>query len=128
MSPQFTLLSVSEAAKFLGISGRMMYTLAAPEGPIMCFRIGRRILFNQGDIQEYLRSCQYTETKQRVVSSLSSTAVSIGKESGLVKIFRKHGIEPKLTPSTGKKRQNSTPTPLELKDRNSQSRKLSLVT
>lgn len=36
-------ITVSEAAALLGISRRMMYSLAAPIGPVPCHRFGRRI-------------------------------------------------------------------------------------
>jgi len=44
------MLSVTEAAKRLGVSARTVYDLAAPAGPIPCHRIGRRIVFSDDDL------------------------------------------------------------------------------
>src|SRR5690606_29593071 len=67
------MLSVAEAAKRLGVSPRTVYDLAAPAGPIPCHRIGRRIVFSQEDLTEYLQQCRYTEIKKEVATFLSST-------------------------------------------------------
>ncbi|MFC3338765.1 helix-turn-helix domain-containing protein [Paracandidimonas soli] len=106
------MLSVIEASKRLGVSPRTVYDLAAPAGPIPCHRIGRRIIFAEEDIQEYLRSCRYTEIKREVASFLNSTVSLRASGSGLESYFRKRGREPKLTPTTDKKRPDSTPLQL----------------
>lgn len=98
-----TLLSVTQAATELGVSPRTVYGLAAPGGPIPCHRIGRRVLFQAQDIQNYLQACRFTQIKRAVVSSLSSTASLKVSESGLENYFRKRGLKPKLTPTTVKK-------------------------
>ncbi len=97
----------SVAAAILGVSKGMVYLLAAPNGPIPCSRIGRRIVFNKQDLMEYLAACRFTEIKREVVSSLNSTALLKVSVSGLESSFRKLGIKPKLTPSTGKSRRGS---------------------
>ena len=106
------LMSVAQTADRLGVSRRMVYDLAAPGGPIPCHRIGGRILFSPDDVAEYLQQCRYTETKNAVVSSLSSTASLRANESELEKYFRKRGREPKRTPSTVKSQRGSTPLQL----------------
>lgn len=95
------------AAAMLGVSKGMVYLLAAPHGPIPCSRIGRRIIFHRRDLAEYLAQCRCIETKREVVSSLNSTALLKVSVSGLESSFRKLGIKPKLTPSTGKSRRGS---------------------
>jgi len=47
---ELSLIGVASAAATLGVSQRHVYDLAAPAGPIPCYRIGRRILFNQTDL------------------------------------------------------------------------------
>src|SRR5574340_501917 len=103
------MLSVKQAAKLLGVSSRTVYDLAAPAGPVPCHRIGRRILFSETDIQEYLKSCRFTEIKREVASFLNSTAPLKAGVSGLESYFRKRGREPKLTPTIVRKRPDSTP-------------------
>jgi hypothetical protein len=60
----------SAAAIILGVSKRQIYDLAAPGGPIPCFRIGKRIVFDAKDLQEYKESCRHTEIKTRVATSM----------------------------------------------------------
>lgn len=103
-------VNIKAAAALLGVSARKVYDLAAPDGPIPCYRIGRRITFNRQDILDYQESCRFTATKREVASSLNSTAVSMARGSGLEKLFQKHGIKPRLTPTTGKKARSSTPS------------------
>jgi excisionase family DNA binding protein len=102
-------MNIKQAAILLGVSGRMVYTLAAPAGPIPCHRIGRRIIFDPSDVQEFKTSCRSTATKREVVSSLNSTRSLMAKESELLKAFRALGIKPKLTHTTGKNLAGSTP-------------------
>ncbi|MBP7991210.1 MAG: helix-turn-helix domain-containing protein [Rhodocyclaceae bacterium] len=103
-------MNIKQAAQVLGVSGRMVYTLAAPAGPIPCHRIGRRIIFDPSDVQEFKTSCRSIATKREVVSSLNSTRSSMAKESELLKAFRALGIKPKLTVTTGKNPAGSTPS------------------
>lgn len=106
------MLSVAQAAQRIGVSPRTIYDLAAPAGPIPCHRIGRRIVFSPDDITEYLEKCRFTEIKREVATFLSSTVSLKASESGLESYFRKRGREPKLTPTTAKKRGGSTPLQL----------------
>lgn len=62
--------------------------------------------------EEYLQKCRYTEIKREVATFLNSTASLKASGSGLESYFRKRGREPKLTPTTGKRRQESTPLQL----------------
>src|SRR3546814_5392632 len=63
-----------DAAAFLGVSLRQVYDLAAPHGPIPCYRTGRRITFDRADLVEYRQKCRSTEIKCAVNISLNSTA------------------------------------------------------
>ena len=109
MSATARLLQAAKAADMLGVSTRLMYDLAAPNGPIPCFRIGGRVLFSETDLSEYLESCRFTKTQRAVVSSLSSTPVLKAGESALEKYCRKHGLEPKRKASNRKSVPDSTP-------------------
>lgn len=95
-------MSVLQTACALGVSRRMVYELAASSGPIPCVRIGRRVLFDDADVTEYIQQCRYTETKRAVSSSLSSVAVSADDGSALERYFLKRGVRPKLMPSNAK--------------------------
>ncbi|MGE0800956.1 MAG: helix-turn-helix domain-containing protein [Lautropia sp.] len=48
------LINALEAAARLGISKRMLYELAAPNGPLPCVRIGRAVRFDPRDIEEFV--------------------------------------------------------------------------
>ena len=113
------LVSVSEAANLLGVSRGMVYGLAAPHGPIPCYRIGKRIIFDWAALEDYKISCQFTETKNTVVSSINSGALSTAKDSGLSDVFRSYGVKPKLTASTGRNQPASTPSQPDPKKQNS---------
>ena len=43
-------MNAKEAAAILGVSPRAVYALAAPQGPIPCYRIGRTIVFDEADV------------------------------------------------------------------------------
>lgn len=91
-------LSAQEAAEFLGVSARWVYDHAAPNGPIPCFRMGGRLVFDRSDLSEYLQSCRYTKTQRSVVTSLSSTPILRSGESEFEKFCRENGLKPRLTP------------------------------
>ncbi|PUA19629.1 hypothetical protein C7W93_07225 [Glaciimonas sp. PCH181] len=101
-------ITVIEAAKILRISTRQVYAMAAPAGPIPCYRIGKRIIFNHLEVLEYLKSCRFTEIKREVVTALSSTVSLRVGESALESTFRKLGLKPKRTLSTEKNRPDFT--------------------
>lgn len=100
------MLTAEEAAKLLGISKRTIYELAAPAGPIPCYRMGRTVRFERTDLDEYAKSCRYTSTKTSHVGVLNLTASSPEGESGLLKLFRKAGLDPKRKPTSKKKRRD----------------------
>ena len=50
-----------DAAKALGISQRLLWSLSAPRGPIPCTRIGSRggcVLYRVADLDAWLRGAQ----------------------------------------------------------------------
>ena len=97
-------IAADEAARLLGISKRAVYDLAAPHGPIPCFRYGAKcVRFNLTDILEYDKSCQHTLIVQKIVGVMSSTRLSVETESALLSSFRKDGIEPKPKTSQQKR-------------------------
>src|SRR3546814_4688023 len=102
------MLSVEQAAQRMGVSRRTVYDLAAPAGPIPATRIGRRVLFSEVDIQEYLASCRHTEIKREVATFLNSTARLKASESALQSYFQERGRKPKLTPDRKSTRLNSS--------------------
>ena len=104
------MLTAREAAEILGISIRMVYELAAPVGPIPCFRYTSRCLrFDRADIEQYLKSCRIEQVKMppfRVPLGRTITlrASDPNGESNLRKFFREKGIVPKLRPDLKKGR------------------------
>jgi hypothetical protein len=56
-------MNAKQAAAILGISSRGLYALAAPYGPIPCYRIGRRIVFNEADVVAFKESQKVTQVK-----------------------------------------------------------------
>lgn len=101
-------LSAEETSGMLGVSVRTVYTMAAPNGPLPCYRVGRRVVFDVSDIQEHMRKYQCTEIRRAVASSISSTTRSRAGESELESFFRQHGVKPRLKPSTGGKHLDGT--------------------
>jgi excisionase family DNA binding protein len=102
-------LSVVEAAEILGVSSRKVYTLAASlGGPIPCFKIGRRVIFERSAILDYLESCRCTQVEIQVDRPLISTIVIrpkiSGVESNLERVCRKLGVNPR--PIHGEYRKN----------------------
>ena len=102
-------MNVADASELLGVSARQVYALAAPAGPIPCYRIGRRIIFSKSDVLEYLQSCRFTEIKSAVASYSNSRARLKAKESDLLKACRALGIKPKPMLMTARSPQSSTP-------------------
>lgn len=100
--PVLTLIRAKEAALALGVSPRTVYELAAPAGPIPCYRIGRTLSFARGDIEAYLQSCRHEPVPKPVVKLGRPTqrlkASDPLGESDLVKLFKSHGITPKMKP------------------------------
>jgi len=104
------MLNAAQAAEVLGISSRNVYSQAAPAGPIPCYRIGKRVSFDERELQEYKASCRCVQFKMPT-PTLSRTMPKIKVrtpwlepgESELEKTYRKLGITPRRTPSTGRK-------------------------
>jgi excisionase family DNA binding protein len=93
------VLSVQEAADRLGISKRMMYDLAAPRGPVPCYRIETAVRFDENDVEDYKQSRRCEPVKAPEMR-LSQRAVRLKMsspegESGLMKLFRRDGLTPK---------------------------------
>lgn len=63
------LLRVKDAAALLGVSLRTVYALAAPGGPIPCYRIGRTLSFARADLEAYLQSCRHEPVQKRAPQS-----------------------------------------------------------
>jgi excisionase family DNA binding protein len=98
-----SLISVQAAAEYLGVSKRAMYDLAAPKGPIPCYRIGRAVRFAQGDIEAFKQSrrCEpihAVPTAAIRAPALRLKASSPTGESELMKFFRARGLIPKTRP------------------------------
>ena len=101
-------MNAKQAAKFLEVSVRQVYDLAAPQGPIPCTRIGARVVFDQDDVEGFKAACRYTKTKSAVVSSLNSAVTSAANESALESYCRRNGLKLRLTSGTAKKPRDST--------------------
>ncbi|NLC23359.1 MAG: helix-turn-helix domain-containing protein [Oxalobacter sp.] len=101
-------INVKQAAGILGISCRAVYSLAAPKGPIPCYRNGRTVRFDKRDIEEYDKSCRYVMTKETVDGALSLKKLSMADDSVSRNYFQKRGIALKPKHSTKKKPRGST--------------------
>lgn len=85
----------------LGVSIRTVYDLAAPGGPIPCYRIGRTLSFARNDIEAYLQSCRHEPVPKPVLKlgrapERLKVSDPLG-ESDLVKLFKSRGFTPKTT-------------------------------
>src|SRR5690606_6017804 len=105
------MLTPADLAARLNISRTKARQLAAPGGPIPCIRIGRLIRFDERDIVEYEEACRSTTIKSAVDIALSSTALSTETGSEARNYFRKLGLKPRPTSSTGRKAAGSTQSP-----------------
>lgn len=91
------LLTMREAAAMLGISLRKMYDLAAPAGPIPCYRLGKRITrFDKKDVQAFIdarRIEQFNPVKEAGPAKIRTVIVKASDPedpSGLLALFREH--------------------------------------
>jgi len=109
LTPAARPMTVAEVAATLGVSARMVYGIAAPAGPLPCYRVGRTVRFDPADVEEYKQRYRSTEIQQRVAGAMSSIAVSVGDEPELLKFFRRAGVRPRLTHSTEPNPPGSTP-------------------
>lgn len=55
LQPEHGLLTREEAAEWLRISVKSLYTLTAPRGPITPTRIGGRVLFSLDSLRDFVR-------------------------------------------------------------------------
>jgi excisionase family DNA binding protein len=92
-------ISASDAAEILGVSTRQVYDLAAPAGPLPCYRIGGRIVFERTEVEAYFQSCRCVQTPRQTPTRLTSTRIPGRGESALEKTFREMGIKRKPKPS-----------------------------
>lgn len=89
--------TVKKAAEYLGVSLRLVYQLAAPNGPIPCYRIGRRIVFDVTDVEAFKQSNHVDPIKEKR-TRLKSTRIDLpSSESGLLATFAKLGLKPRLS-------------------------------
>ena len=52
------LLTTREAAAFLGLSERKVWSLTAPRGPLPAIRISRSIRFSAADLEGFVDRCR----------------------------------------------------------------------
>jgi len=91
------MISAAAAAEALGVSTRTIYDLAAPAGPIPCYRIGRRLVFALADVLAFQATCRHTQRKLEARPVASAPRLKVADpESGLLATFRKLGVKPKL--------------------------------
>lgn len=96
-----SLMRAKEAAAMLRVSIRTVYELAAPSGPIPCYRIGRTLGFARADLETYLQSCRHEPLpKPPTKPGRPSQRVKASDPRGtsdLVRLFKKHGLTPKMS-------------------------------
>lgn len=97
------MIDAKAAAAMLGISTRMLYDLAAPNGPIPCTRYSAKcVRFNPDDVKAYAASCRCEPcgpVKEAGQARLPSVKLQASPgESELMKLFRRDGITPKPRP------------------------------
>ena len=56
--PVPVLLMSDTAATMLGISGRMLWNLSAPRGPIPCVRLGRAVRYDPEDLNAFVKNAK----------------------------------------------------------------------
>jgi len=91
------MLTVKQAAALLGVAPRTMYSLAAPAGPLPCYRIGRALRFEQTDVMAYRERCKCVPVQRAQAAPLRSFMIRAAstEESDLRKTFRTLGIKPR---------------------------------
>ena len=48
------LLSARDAAKAMGICQKSLWSMTEPRGDLLCVRIGRRVLYDPGDLRAWI--------------------------------------------------------------------------
>ena len=99
------MLTATQAAQALGVSKRLLYTLAA-EKKIACYRFGSAIRFDAADLEAYKSQCRSPATTQ-APGSISLTVSLAGSESELTNYFRRAGRAPRRSHSTSAKQRAS---------------------
>jgi predicted DNA-binding transcriptional regulator AlpA len=107
------MLSAKAVAQFLGVSPRMVYSL-----PIPRYRFGRAVRWAQSDVEAYKASCLSATTPETRGGASNLTVTMKAAGTGLASYFRKAGVEPKLTPTTGKKARDFPLSLVALPERN----------
>jgi len=51
---EHTLLTVREAASFLGLSERTVWEITGPRGDLPAIRIGRSVRYSRADLSDYI--------------------------------------------------------------------------
>jgi excisionase family DNA binding protein len=91
------LITAKEAAAIMGISAGAVYDLAAPRGPLPCYRFGGALRFDPADVDTYMQSCRCEPVTPVKVSwplpTKNLKALLPGEESDLLKSFRRDGID-----------------------------------
>lgn len=94
------MMTALEAAEILGVDRRTMYDLAAPRGPIPCYRMGRRcVRFEETDLQEYLQSCRHTKTTVTPTADIRSTKALTVTDPAAQNCFQKRRLGRREKPS-----------------------------
>lgn len=87
------MLTAKEAADLLGVERRTVYDLAAPHGPIPCYRMGKRcIRFTEEDVAEYLQACRHTTMTPTISGDIGSTKLFTVSVSASENCFQKRGL------------------------------------
>jgi excisionase family DNA binding protein len=102
------MITAAEAAKQLGISARMVYDLFHA-GRLAGFKIGRAVRFDPADIETFRQSCRSPGTPATSAGGTTSTVTLKAADTDLSAYFRKAGLKPKLTRTTGGKAPGSMP-------------------
>lgn len=105
------MISAKEAADMLGVSRSKMYDLAA-SGKVASYRFDGALRFERADLDTYKESCRSVSTAQTSAGVTSLTATLRGADTELASYFRKAGLAPKRTRSTGRNPPGSTPLQL----------------
>lgn len=86
-------LTAVQVAEMLGLSSRAVYLLAAPDGPLTCFRYGRAIRFDGASVRMYQRR-QKTLIKGPIpdrdadLAELAARAVPLPPRCGVYFLFQ----------------------------------------
>ena len=99
------MIDAKQAATLLGVAPRTVLELAAPRGPLPCYRIGRAVRFKPEDVEGYRESCRLNSTAGTSVGGGISTTRTQVKDTDLASYFRQVGVNPRRSNSTETKRQ-----------------------